>query len=390
RENDISLLATDGSGETPLIVHPAHDRLLGWSPDGKSILFGSDRAGTMSAWLQRVADGQPQGEPELIKQDLGRVFPMGFTRSGTYFYGLEVANVQAFLTTLDFARGKVVAPPVPLLRRSHGPFASPNISPDGQYLAYGSVRSLTPWKPGSDLLTIRTLATGKERELTPALEVFDLFSWSPDGRTLLLSGQESNGNLGLYQVEADTGEVTTLWRNAPQTGWILAAEWSPDGKAIYYYAQNRLLRRELASGQERELYRGSLMRFALAPDGQRLALAQGQSLKLITIADGVSRDLLTAQRPEAIDCVAWMPDGQHLLFSRSNISPQGQRSELWRLPLAGGAPQRLDLTIEGLRELRVHPAGQQLAYSSFQMRREVWTMEHFLKSATNRRKTIRP
>ncbi|HEX4946491.1 MAG TPA: tetratricopeptide repeat protein, partial [Blastocatellia bacterium] len=99
RENDISLLATDGSGETPLIVHPAHDRLLGWSPDGKSILFGSDRAGTLSAWLQRVADGQPQGEPELIKQDLGRVFPMGFTRSGTYYYGLEVANVQAFLTT---------------------------------------------------------------------------------------------------------------------------------------------------------------------------------------------------------------------------------------------------------------------------------------------------
>jgi Tol biopolymer transport system component len=389
RERDISLLATDGGSEASLIAHPAHDRLLGWAPDGKSIFFGSDRAGAMGAWIIRVADGLPQGEPEMVKPDLGRIFPMGFTRAGAYYYGQEVTNVQSFTAALDFATGKLLIPATPLLRRSHGPFASPNFSPDGQYLAYGSVRSLTPWKPGSDVITIRALATGKERELMPDLEYFDLFGWSPDGRSLLLGGREINGARGLYKVDVSAGDLTMLWLTDPKAGWIQQAEWSPDGKTIFYRWENCLLARELATGQERELYRGPVLRFALSPDGQRLAIAQGQSLKLMPAAGGEARDLLTAQRPEWIVTVAWTPDGRQLLFGKSNISQQGQPSELWRLAAEGGEPQRLELTVEGLRELRAHPDGQRLAFSSFQMRREVWTMENFLKPAPDRKNSSR-
>jgi len=43
---DIYLLATDGSGETPLIEHSANDKLLGWAPGGKEVIFISDRTGT--------------------------------------------------------------------------------------------------------------------------------------------------------------------------------------------------------------------------------------------------------------------------------------------------------------------------------------------------------
>jgi Tol biopolymer transport system component len=106
-------------------------------------------------------------------------------------------------------------------------------------------------------------------------------------------------------------------------------------------------------------------------------------------AGGEARDLLTAQRPEWIVTVAWTPDGRQLLFGKSNISQQGQPSELWRLAAEGGEPQRLELTVEGLRELRAHPDGQRLAFSSFQMRREVWTMENFLKPAPDRKNSSR-
>ena len=86
---DIFLLAADGSREVPLVQHPADDQLLGWMPDGKGILFASDRTARGGAWFIPVANGKPKGLPELIKPDLGAIEPLGFTRSGSFYYGIE-------------------------------------------------------------------------------------------------------------------------------------------------------------------------------------------------------------------------------------------------------------------------------------------------------------
>ncbi len=85
-ERDISLLSTNGSREIKLVEHPADDFVLGWAPDGKNILFASDRTGTLSAWLISVADGLPHGAPELVKPDIGLFGTMGFTRDGSFYY----------------------------------------------------------------------------------------------------------------------------------------------------------------------------------------------------------------------------------------------------------------------------------------------------------------
>ena len=69
---DIFLLATDGSREIPLIEHPANDTGPMWTPDGTKVVFASDRTGSTSAWVVRLADGNAQGPPELVKPDLGR------------------------------------------------------------------------------------------------------------------------------------------------------------------------------------------------------------------------------------------------------------------------------------------------------------------------------
>jgi len=61
RKKDISLISSDGMKEIPLIAHPADDYLLGWSPDGKWILFSSDRTGTRDAWIIRCLDHSSLG-----------------------------------------------------------------------------------------------------------------------------------------------------------------------------------------------------------------------------------------------------------------------------------------------------------------------------------------
>jgi hypothetical protein len=60
--------------------------MLGWFPEGNRILFLSDRGGTWGIWALSVADGQAKGDPMLIKADTGRIWPMGFSRKGEFFY----------------------------------------------------------------------------------------------------------------------------------------------------------------------------------------------------------------------------------------------------------------------------------------------------------------
>lgn len=53
--------------------------------------------------------------------------------------------------------------------------------------------------------------------------------WSPDGRTLLITGRH-----GLYLMDLDDGGVRLLHRFAPQTTSVEPASWSPDGTTIAF------------------------------------------------------------------------------------------------------------------------------------------------------------
>src|SRR4029077_6181779 len=64
-EKDVFIIEVDGSSDVPLVAHPADDFVLGWSPDGRSVLFASNRTGGTSAWSIRVDSGKALGEPQL-------------------------------------------------------------------------------------------------------------------------------------------------------------------------------------------------------------------------------------------------------------------------------------------------------------------------------------
>jgi tricorn protease len=55
---DIYLMPVEGGREVPLVSHPENDYPLGWTPDGKRVLFASDRAGTIGVWMIQVANGK--------------------------------------------------------------------------------------------------------------------------------------------------------------------------------------------------------------------------------------------------------------------------------------------------------------------------------------------
>ncbi len=62
-------------------------------------------------------------------------------------------------------------------------------------------------------------------------------------------------------------------------------------------------------------------------------------------------------------------------------SLEDRKRELWRISAEGGEPQKLELAMENLRDLRFHPDGRRIAFSGGKFSGEVWVMENFLPKA---------
>lgn len=393
QRRDIFLLSIDGKREMPLVKHPANDLLLGWAPDGKRVLFASDRTGTLHAWVIQVAAGKPKGNPEPLPLEFGKgVLPLGFTQKGSYYYLRLSAKTDLYVATFDPATGKVQVPPT-LVRQLSGYNISPDWSPDGRFLAYA-------WEwggPFGDLhpsaLWIRSVETGTERQIPLSIANHGVLRprWSPDGRSFLLDGV--NGGHGTHRIDVETGEITTIRTVADgdDQGW---SNWSSDGKAVCYRHGLRILVRDLQTSHEKELYRGApaarIAHLAVSRDGQRLAFVSFDretgitTLKVIPTTGGEARELFGVQRPEALAALDWTPDGRQLLFGREISEGEKQKFELWRISAEGGEPQPVGLAMEGvnLYGLRIHPEGNRFAFTTGRhgvySGSELWVVENFL------------
>ena len=405
---DIYLLAADGSRESVLVRHPANDYGPMWTPDGRRIVFASDRAGATGAWMIEVREGQPPGPARLVNASIRRMFPMGFVRGGALYFGY--ANFEnggnVYSAALDPETGEVVQAPARAIEQFEGENTSPAWSPDGQHLAYLSRRGSSPFGAGSWTIRIRRTETGEERELVPKLDRLrnqrdSPPQWSPDARFLLISGVDLKGREGLYRLDVKTGEAALVAGDSegrPMRRHL----WSRDGKTIYHQASRlqegqprpALIARDLETGRETVLYRGHMDGLALSPDGRQLAfVAQGDqkgthSLKLLAVEGGTPRDLLSnlpAEKFPNLSGLAWAADGRHLIYGfRVGEGPAGAWPEpqvlgLWRVPVAGGKPQRLGIEADVLRDLTVHPDGRRLAFTAGSpAHAEVWLLENFL------------
>jgi Tol biopolymer transport system component len=394
---DIFLLSTDGKRESPLIEHPANDLYPVWTPDGKRILFASDRTGSLGAWIIQVTDGKPQGSAELVKQDLGGgIVPLGFTREGSFYYGLAAGTSDVYIASLDLKTGKLVAAPKRATERFVGSNSRPDWSPDGRQLAYLSRRGPMSYGPGSFAVCIRSLESGEERDLSPKLSFIFGLRWSPDGRSVLLNANDVKNHRGLYLMDVESGNVSPLVQ-AGEGEFIDSHVWSPDGRAVFYgrggssTKKSSIVVRELETGQERQISStsaGGVSGFDVSPDGQWVVFhffdqATGAvGLKVISSTGGVPRELVRVEKAENIGGPTWTRDGLQVLFAKGATSPQVQKYELWRIPAEGGTPQKVGLAMGSLRDMRVHPDGRRIAFTADEpTRSEVWVMENFLPPA---------
>ena len=389
-DRDIFVLATDGSRETTLVERPGEEYMLGWAPDDGGVLFASNRTGSIGAWLIPVEDGRPQGAPQLVRRNIGRVRGLGLTHSGEFYYGIGTGMRDVYVAALDPSTGKVIESPRLADGRLVGANSSPAWSPDGRYLAYLSRPGSFRVARGRGTLVIQSMETGDVRELTPALDFVPRLHlrWSPDGGSILATGSDDKGRSGIFQINVETGDVIPRVRGPFRPQGV----WSADGKSIYYTSNtwpaekvSEIRVKDLETGEERSLYGKDIYpigNLALSPDGRWLAFGRGDlmadTLYVMPANGGAPRTVLEIDETAELGGISgteWSRDGRYLLYSRDGKP----NPELWRVSAEGGTPQRLGLKGDRSGSIRAHPDGKRIAYvAGDSLKTEVWVMENFL------------
>lgn len=386
---DIYVLATDGSGETQVVQNPANDFSPVWSQDGSRLLFLSDRTGSNSLWSIGIEHGKPKGEAGLIKQDLGRVQPLGMSRDGTYYYyapGNTETNVYS--VGLD-PEEKASKAPALAVDKFIGSNTGSSLSDDGKRLAYYQNRAGQGWG-----IAIRNLDTGEDRDV-PSKAAYGATTawgygpmWFPGGRSMLaISSVAGQRGLLMMRVDSETGNVKLLHRVAGTQGQAL----SPDGRSIYYTevltpepaVTGRLVRFDIDTGKETELKSGEhFVAVAVSPDSKQVAYVVGNPGKYIGVipaSGGQTREVYRS--PSGIDSynsLAWTPDQHWLVYATRNNA--NTPSTLWRVPVGGGEPEHVGVNIAGtIKGPQFDPSGQRLFFSSSAAGKgEIWALEKFL------------
>jgi Tol biopolymer transport system component len=197
--SDLFVMDSDGSGETHLIRGSS----ASWSADSKNIAFHASASGT----------GLP------IKPDPG---------AATFDSDIFVANVDELLGGSAARRN--------LTNTTDAIEDDPDWSPDGQKIAYTShlvsdnqLNSVT-----AEVYVINADGSGTPQRLTNNVEEERAPSWSPDGSRIVYMCRHGGPDFEICVMNADGTGQTQITDNG-----VLDAtpSWSPDGTKICFHRQ---------------------------------------------------------------------------------------------------------------------------------------------------------
>ena len=344
-KNDIFLISLEDGTEKRLVEHPAGDAVVAWSPDGKGLLFKSDRTGSLDLWLLPMSDGKPQDGPRLVKSGFGNVGLLGMTSRGDLYFGSSGSARDIYVVDVEPGTWKARSPVQKLALPYQGRNLIAEYSLDAQRMAFISFHM----GGRRQVLCVLNEKTGRINELTLGLPDIEFPRWiPPDGRDLSVGSIDKEGRIGLYRVDAQTGEAALLVQFERGQG-SRACVWAADGKRVFYTAEA-----EFRSQGKRYIYTYDLETgkterlpgspddvrwIAVSPDGKWLAVinAEGKrTIKIMPASGGEPRELYRFEYESGTFITpAWSADGGYIYFPWPR-DPQQNVADLYRVSRDGG------------------------------------------------------
>jgi Tol biopolymer transport system component len=335
----LGLIPASGGEPKPLLEDDYYSASPVWGPDGKSLIFVSNRAGGVDLYQMRLArDGRPEGEPSRLTNGL-RALSVSVARDGrrlVYSDFEERSNVYSMPIP---ERGPVSVRDAEPVTRGNQVIEDMGLSRDGHWLAFDSDLS-----GNHDIYRMR-LPDGEPERLTEDEAEEFWPTWSADGGEIVFHGFPG-GRRHLFLMSSD-GRDRRQITDGPDDD--RSPEWSPDGRTVYYLRnfngpgnEIRALdrRKDGTWSPPRTLFRGETFPALPSPDGRLVAFANVGTVRVIR-PDGDSVRTLVPMGdvagPRAL-YVDWSDDGRTIYYLA--LDP-AERATIWSVPLTGGAPELL-------------------------------------------------
>ncbi len=329
-----------------------------FTPDGKAVVFWSERGGSRTLWQIPVSGGTPQA----LTTGSGHDVSPEFSADGRTLYYTN-ARHQYRLVRLSLAgneRDEV------LLERRRGIWL-PQMSASGDRIVFFHE---TP--AGVQVLTLPA-AGGEPVQLTHDAEAPAIHpSWSADGNSIYF---QRVAPPALMRVSAEGGEPSVLfsdWSWQQQMfAWI-----DPTGARLVYplfgeEGVRTTIVRELGSGSETRLSEPGLREFRWSPTGDAFLASRSDGDVVVCAVDDDPCRFVTVG-----DNATWSPDGSRVFYYRP--SPRPRWAELWSCTL-DGTEETLHRTVGPLDPespgFDVTADGSILVTLHEDPRHELWRME---------------
>jgi Tol biopolymer transport system component/predicted Ser/Thr protein kinase len=370
-----SLWVVPVTGGDPVRVteDPFLDHSPVWTPDGRHLLFVSDRGGGRDVYQVSIeASGAPSGPAVRVTTGLD-VHTLSLSADGSRLaYSVLVTrqNIWSIRIPPISKDGPIsIAQATPVTTGSQV-IEGIGVSSDGRWVVFGSNRS-----GNQDIFKVPIEGGEPEQLTTDPAEDF-LPDFSPDGSEIVFYSFRT-GNRDLFVMSADGGSLRQLTRHPGQDRY---PGWSPGGTQVTFHSDRSGRPEvyvvsteggELAGEEPRQLTSEGGLYPRWSPDGRLIAFNQfGNGLFVISPEGGEAHRLVHHQNRVF---PAWSPDSQTVYYKTRD--PEGA---IWSIPAAGGEPKLLVGIDDPLRTSTRHEFatdGDQLFFTLTEHESDVWVME---------------
>jgi len=228
QSGDLHLVDLDRREERRLTFDRKGITGLEWTPDGREILFISNRSGPYRLWRIDARGGSPRQIALDLDIESFSLSPDG--RTILYSQMLVDSQIEIFSTTGrrkggsgDWRSG------ASCLIDSSREDQSPRFSPDGKRVVFDSSQTGVAelWLANSDCTQLTQLTRFEQPGVVGSAR------WSPDGSRIVFD-RHANGEVDLYSIDVNGGNLRRL-TTSPTTD--ILPDWSPDGISIYFTSQ---------------------------------------------------------------------------------------------------------------------------------------------------------
>jgi Tol biopolymer transport system component/imidazolonepropionase-like amidohydrolase len=247
---DVWLLPVSGGRPENLTRDAALDADVAWSPDGRQLVYTSDKGGGLpQLWIRDLASGQDRQLTQIDTQPLGAAWSPDGTRIA--FIDVDGMWGVAGVCFVQVATGEVTR-----LHASLGQPGSPSWSADGQYLAISlSYKFSNSFREGTNQVLV--IPTDPKRapfwQIPHANVSIDTRggggpAWSPDGSRMAAI---YDGVLKIWPVGAGAAPLGAPRSYSSEIAYF--PSWAADGRHLTYQSADRVMLLDTETGVARAI-----------------------------------------------------------------------------------------------------------------------------------------